>query len=107
MVDPSIDVVSIANPIFIGMLFFFLIYGGTIVQTVYYLLNYSDDRLSLKFLVAGLSLLDTVKAFVDGKMFWFYLIQNHGNKIGVSAVTPWVGVQNILSVRSVPFWFSA
>ncbi|CCL99359.1 uncharacterized protein FIBRA_01377 [Fibroporia radiculosa] len=108
MADPIIDIVNIiVGPIFIGMLFFFLIYGGTIGQTIYYLRNYSQDRLSIKFLVAGLFLLDTAKAFGDGEMFWFYLIQNHGDVIGLSAITVWVGVQNILGVCFVPFWFSA
>ncbi|OAX31486.1 hypothetical protein K503DRAFT_806030 [Rhizopogon vinicolor AM-OR11-026] len=64
-----------------GVLFGFMFYGANCLQIFVYLVNYPNDRMTLKALVAGVWAVDTAHQILGTIGIWQYLVSNFGNYV--------------------------
>ncbi|GJJ13350.1 hypothetical protein Clacol_007602 [Clathrus columnatus] len=67
----------------IGLIVSTALFGLTTLQTYLYFINYIKDRLSLKFLVASLWILDFIHTILVTHASYHYLIVNFMNPLGL------------------------
>ncbi|KAI6122024.1 hypothetical protein F5141DRAFT_1094271 [Pisolithus sp. B1] len=62
----------------IGGLISAVLYGIATLQTYAYYMHYSEDTLTVKFLVTGVWVLDTLRLSFVCHVLYYYLITNYG-----------------------------
>ncbi|KAI6131378.1 hypothetical protein EDD16DRAFT_1535745 [Pisolithus croceorrhizus] len=62
----------------IGGLITAMLYGIATLQTYAYYMHYSEDALTIRFLVAGIWILDTLRFSFVCHFLYYYLITNYG-----------------------------
>lgn len=67
----------------IGLIISTTLFGLTTLQTYLYFLNYIKDRLSLKFLVVSLWILDFMHTILVAHASYHYLVVNFANPLGL------------------------
>ncbi|THH28811.1 hypothetical protein EUX98_g5375 [Antrodiella citrinella] len=79
-VGPSIavDLGPTYGAAFVGLVVEASIFGVTLLQTYDYYKNYSRDSLAMKWLVAALTLLDTLHLILCARTIYWYLVTNFG-----------------------------
>ncbi|EGO28674.1 hypothetical protein SERLADRAFT_459344 [Serpula lacrymans var. lacrymans S7.9] len=70
----------------LGTFFGIILYGIVSMQVIYYVQNYSNDRSSLKFMVAVIWILETTQAAFSMYAMDYYLIVNFSNPNALSNV---------------------
>ncbi|KAI5992187.1 hypothetical protein EDD15DRAFT_2197205 [Pisolithus albus] len=83
-VDLSLSWGSMLAGIFASL----ILYGISILQTFIYYVQYPKDRTSLKLLVVGLLLLDTLHQFLACAGMWSYLVQYYGDFTNLTTMHP-------------------
>ncbi|KZT66083.1 hypothetical protein DAEQUDRAFT_768336 [Daedalea quercina L-15889] len=92
---------------FIGMLFSWMVYGGTIAQILYYFQNYPKDKIRVKIFVLFLFALDTVKEITVCNALWYRVVSNRGNVLAAEFWTPSDYTVWVFSALAIVFvqWF--
>jgi len=99
-----------------GILFAFMFYGANCLQIFVYLVNYPNDRMTLKALVAGVWAADTVHQILGTIGIWQYLVSNFGNYVFLEQIYVYVfhdgqrvlkNCNSFLDLRSSHLFFRA
>ncbi|KAI0729015.1 hypothetical protein C8Q72DRAFT_915653 [Fomitopsis betulina] len=83
MTGPNLGLDLTLGCFFIGIVLSVILYGATIAQSMYYVMEYKQDRWFMKTLVAILFVLDTATTMSDLAILWGYSVTNHGNPLAL------------------------
>ncbi|KAI6013811.1 hypothetical protein EDC04DRAFT_682803 [Pisolithus marmoratus] len=84
----SVDLSLSWGSILAGTFASLILYGVSILQTFIYYVQYPKDRMSLKFLVVAVFLLDTLHQFLACAGVWSYLVQYYGDFANLVVMHP-------------------
>ncbi|OBZ70710.1 hypothetical protein A0H81_09255 [Grifola frondosa] len=89
------------------------LYGISLLQTFYYYRTYGEDRITLKFTVAIVALLDAATTICTSQGMYRYLITHHGDVGALAKINTPFCVENLLTVlvifvvqSSLPVYFA-
>ncbi|KZT11518.1 uncharacterized protein LAESUDRAFT_809433 [Laetiporus sulphureus 93-53] len=102
MTGPNLHLDDTLGCVLVGALLSAVLYGCACSQSIFYLWNYRNDKISIKCLVAILWLLDTAQNMISCQSIWYYFVQNRGDIIGIMSLVPTFGAwQLVLSMTEL------
>ncbi|VDB83270.1 unnamed protein product [Peniophora sp. CBMAI 1063] len=83
---PPLDLNPTLGAVFVGFVVSAVLFGITLLQTIYYYTTFRDDRIWDKLMVAGLTLLDTGHFVCISHAVYWYTILNYGQRLTLNVI---------------------
>ncbi|KAI0263187.1 hypothetical protein BC834DRAFT_971472 [Gloeopeniophorella convolvens] len=103
------NVIDIAAPLLLGVIWNWALYGMLVVQVYVYSYNFSKDRRAIKLLVYGIFFMETLQTILSGADLYYWFVEGFGNLSHLANPytseynTPIIGA---LIAMAVQFFFS-
>ncbi|KZV69242.1 hypothetical protein PENSPDRAFT_652577 [Peniophora sp. CONT] len=85
-VQLDLDLNPTLGAVFVGFVFSAVLFGITLLQTIYYYTTFRDDRLWDKLMVAGLTILDTGHFICAAHAVYWYTILHYGQPLYLNVI---------------------